>query len=204
MRYIIMILFVASSLDARKHPINISGLLSSSKLNQDITANQQKERNIALSGEFSQADLSKIIENKVSAKKIIYLSGLISANQLNSVIQFIYTKQQQAKRISGLISQKDLDRSLVWKTKKKKPNVHLSGLIVQNYLDPDYQAAMKILNDPILQKEYDADLAKMKTYFKEYYLTDQNFIQKNKIPFEVPKVCCPTQDQNYTLCQTEQ
>lgn len=185
-------------------PVSLSGLLSSSDLNQTITTPKAKKKpRISLSGEISQADLSQVVQTQVPHKQMIFLSGLLSSNQLNSTIQFMYNKQKQAKSLSGLISGKDLNRSIVWTHKKKKPRVNLSSLLVQNYLDPDYQAAFKILNNSQLQHEYEVELQRIQTYFKRYYISSGSTTSTKKSVIELPKICCPAQGLNYTLCQTE-
>ncbi len=200
MRYKILVFFCLSEFCTARPPVSISGLLSSTDLTQNIQQTPTKKPQISLSGELSASDLSQV--NKVSSKKMINLSALLSANQLDSVIQFMYSKQQQAKSISGMISSKDLDRSIVGQNKKRKPKVNLSGLIVQNYLDPDYQAAFKILNDPQLQQEYHAQIQAIQTYFKQYYLSPTT--SENKPVINLPKICCSDLSQGYSLCQTEQ
>ena len=203
MKYRIVLFLCFSEFCAARSPISISGLLSSTELNQNIqSASPTVKPHLNLSGQLSAADLSKVVFNKVSPQNMIRLSGLLSANQLDSVIQFMYAKQQQVKSISGMISSKDLNKSIVWQNKKRKPRVNLSGLIVQNYQDPDYQAAFKILDNPSLQQEYDSDLEAIQTYFKQYYLSLPTSEKKPVI--DLPKICCPGQNQNYTLCQTEQ
>lgn len=203
MRYKILVFMCLPGFFIARPPISISGLLSSKDLSQNIFQQPAKRKpHSNLSGQFSAADLSTVVFNKVSPKNMIRLSGLLSANQLNSVIQFMYTKQQQVKSISGMISSKDLDRSIIWQNKKRKPRLNLSGLMVQNYLDPDYQAAFKILDNPRLQQEYDAELEEIQTYFKQYSLSQST--SEKKPVLDLPKVCCSDQNQNYTLCQTEQ
>lgn len=184
--------------------VNISGLLSSSDLSTSIkTTTSSKKHKQVLSGQLSQADLSKNMYQKPSAKKVVFLSGLLSDNTLNAVIQFIHTKREQSKRISGLISQATLDKSIVWNSKKKKPKVNLSGFIVQDYLDPDYKAAMKILKNPVLEQEYKATLEDIQTHFKQYYVDQQNVSSPKATSISLPKVCCSTTNQMYTICQKE-
>lgn len=183
-------------------PIDLSGLISSSDLNRSIKLEAVKKKaRINLNGEFSSADLSNIAQSKISRKEMVHLSGILSVNQLDSVIQFISRKKAQRKNINGLISQKDLDKAIVIDHKKSKPRLNLSGLMVQNYSDPDYQAAFKILNDSALKEEYTDGLEAMQNYFKQYYFRQAGQAEKKIASIELPKVCCPTQGQNYTLCQ---
>jgi hypothetical protein len=201
MRYKMLVFICLSEFCTAPSPM--SGLLSSSDLSQNIfQTSTKKTSQMSLSGQLTASDLSKVVFNKISPKNMVRLSGLLSANQLNSVIQFMYAKQQKAKNISGMISSKDLDNSTIWQSKKRKPRANLSGLMVQNYLDPDYQAAFKILDNVHLQQEYDAELEAIQTYFKEYYLSQPTSEKKPVI--NLPKICCSDQNQNYTLCQTEQ